>query len=114
MHIGERLKVIRLARGLTQEDVSEIINVDKGIISRAERSSNVGSLLLRKLCITYNVSPSYVLELEDNQFDLEAKWTRLINLAENNNLSYNDVFIIVKNFIRTNKEIKSESVKAPS
>ncbi|MGM7722126.1 helix-turn-helix domain-containing protein [Metabacillus sp. Hm71] len=106
MHIGERLKAIRLAKGLTQADVSEMINVDKGLISRAERSSNVGSLLLRKLCIVYNVSSSYILELEDNQFDLETKWTRLINLAKGNNLSYNDVFVIVKNFIRTNEEIK--------
>ncbi|MGM7722168.1 helix-turn-helix domain-containing protein [Metabacillus sp. Hm71] len=31
MHIGERLKAIRLAKGLTQADVSEMINVDKGL-----------------------------------------------------------------------------------
>lgn len=104
MYIGEKLKVIRIARGLTQEKVSEMINVDKGIISRAERSSNVGSLLLRKLCIAYNVSASYILELEDNNFELVIKWARLINLAEKNNLSYNDVFVIVKNFIKTNRE----------
>ncbi|KKI91277.1 hypothetical protein WQ54_15760 [Bacillus sp. SA1-12] len=99
MHSGERLKAIRIARGFTQADVSKMIDVDKNIISRAERSSNVGSILLRKLCMAYNVSSSFILELEDNQFDLETKWAILIKLCKRNNISPNEAWRIVKSHV---------------
>ena len=67
--LGKRLKTIREANKLTQEELSEKIGLSKNAISLVERGLNFTSPnLLEKLCQFYNVQPDYFFK-----FDLDIK-----------------------------------------
>lgn len=67
-----RLKELRIENGYTQEQLSEALNTKQTIYSRYERGfTPLNVELLKKLCILYNISADYILELTDEKRPLK-------------------------------------------
>lgn len=63
--LGDKLKALRKAKGLTQVQVAERIGVSKAVISSYEVSGRSPSYdILIKLAYLYNVSTDYLLGVE--------------------------------------------------
>jgi len=71
--IGENLKRIRLAKGLTQDRLSELVNIPKALISDAENNKRgIGKDIMSRICNALDIRPyEFYLEpgtpiIEDN------------------------------------------------
>ena len=65
--IGSRIKHARLAKNLTQEDLSEQLDVSVAFLSRIERgSSHVNLKRLTQICKILEVSEGYILNGASN------------------------------------------------
>lgn len=65
--IGSRIKQARLAKNLTQEDLSEQLDVSVAFLSRVERgSSHINLKRLNQICKILEVSEGYVLNGASN------------------------------------------------
>ena len=63
-----RLKELRKENGYTQEALSEILGTKQTIYSRYERGFTPLNIeLVKKLCVIYNISADYILELTDEK-----------------------------------------------
>ena len=59
---GKRLKEIRLIRGMTQEELAEMLNINKQHVSRMERGITACSIdLLIELSCHLQISTDYLL-----------------------------------------------------
>ena len=65
--MGERLKELRLGKGLTQEEVGKIIGVQKAAIQKYEKGDikNMKTDAARKLAKFYNVTPAYIMGIDE-------------------------------------------------
>lgn len=67
MSFGERLKELRLARGLTLREVSVAIDMSIMGYAHYERGETEPTLaILRKLCDLFDVSSDYLIGRTDN------------------------------------------------
>ena len=65
---GQNLKYLRKEKGLTQEQLSEMINLDIRQYSRIETGRSFPSLAtLEKLCDTLEINPAYLFDYTPNK-----------------------------------------------
>ncbi|MES2559323.1 MAG: helix-turn-helix domain-containing protein [Bacteroidota bacterium] len=50
MHLGLRIKIARISKGLTQEELAEKINKTRPLISSIEQTGKANYYTLRKIC----------------------------------------------------------------
>ncbi|ADI02591.1 transcriptional regulator, XRE family [Syntrophothermus lipocalidus DSM 12680] len=74
--VGSRIKQLREERGLTQEQLGKILNVQKAAISKYEKGHTLpDSEALKKLAKFFNVSVDYLLCLTDTREPFDTKVT---------------------------------------
>lgn len=63
MKIGERLKRLRLERGMTQQEVGEALGITKGAVQKYESGQivNFRSDTIRELCDLFGLAPAYFI-----------------------------------------------------
>lgn len=63
MTIGERLKRLRIEKGLTQEEVGNILGITKAAVQKYENGTitNFRSDTIRKLCLLFGIAPAYFI-----------------------------------------------------
>ena len=67
-YFGQNLKFLRKEKGLTQEQLSEMINIDIRQYSRIETGKGFPSLTtLDKICEVLDVSPAYLFDFSPNK-----------------------------------------------
>lgn len=68
MTIGDKIRVLRKRKGLTQEELGKIIGVKKSAVAKYEnnRVENLKRSTIQKLAEVFNVAPSYFV-FEDDQ-----------------------------------------------
>lgn len=95
MTMGERIKQLRLANNLTQEELGKYIGVKKAAIRKYEKNEvkNMKRSSIEILSNLFNVSPSYLMCLE-NETQNESK-TMSINLISEYK---KDIDYSIKNF----------------
>lgn len=72
MNMGERIKQLRLQKGLTQEELGKYIGVQKSAIRKYEKGSvtNLKRSSIETLAKLFNVTPSYLMCIDDdNNFE---------------------------------------------
>lgn len=88
--LGEQIKKLRIAHGLSQVDLARKLNVSKQSISNWENNNIMPSIdMLKKICQHFSCSADYVLEmttdehilLETNSLTLEQA-THIKHLVE--------------------------------
>lgn len=68
MNMGERIKQLRLQKGLTQEELGQYIGVQKSAIRKYEKGSvtNLKRSSIEILANLFGVTPSYLMCIDDN------------------------------------------------
>lgn len=61
MHLGLKIKLLRISKGLTQEDLADKVNKTRPLISAVEQTGKVSPHTLKKIC--------EVLEVDEIEFD---------------------------------------------
>lgn len=92
MEMGDIIKQLRLQRGITQEELGNVIGVQKSAIRKYEsgKVENMKRSSIKKMADFFNVSPSYLMGMEEN-----------INYGVNNgilgNQNTNNIIRVVQN-----------------
>lgn len=73
MTIGERLKRLRIEKGLTQEEVGNMLGVTKGAIQKYESGqiTNFRADTIKQLCMLFGIAPVYFI-FEDVEEDYSS------------------------------------------
>ena len=76
MNTGEIIKMLRKSRGLTQEELGNVIGVQKSAIAKYEkgRVENLKRASIEKLAIYFGVSPSFILGINDGDKNEETMY----------------------------------------
>ena len=63
MTMGDRIKTLRLEKGMTQEELGQVIGVQKSAIRKYESGhvENIKRSAIEKLAATFGVSPGYLM-----------------------------------------------------
>ena len=71
MNMGERIKQLRLEKGLTQEELGKYIGVQKSAIRKYEKGSitNLKRSSIEILANLFNVTPSYLMCIDEEKTD---------------------------------------------
>ena len=82
--IGNRIRKYRKDRGLTQEQLADMINVSKGRISNWEQGINRPDAdVLADICRALNVSPSELLDVHLSDEDYTDHERKVIEAYRN-------------------------------
>lgn len=108
MTFGEKLKLLRYEKGLTQDDIGYLLNVTKSCISCYESGSRQPSLdVLIQLATYFRVSIDFLIGIESYDSNTKVRLTRkdveLIKALKNNPIIYKE---IVKDLDGSVKKIK--------
>lgn len=86
MNMGERIRQLRIANGLTQEELGKYIGVQKSAIRKYEKGEvkNMKRTSIQTLSNLFKVSPSYLmcLEEEENILNKESTTTNIPLLSD--------------------------------
>lgn len=110
MTFGDRLKMLRYEKGLTQDDLGYIFNVTKSCICCYENDSRQPSIdMLIKLATYFRVSIDYLLGLEYERSNQKNKLLKndlvILNILRENPLIYDKILNDSENFISKVREI---------
>lgn len=111
MSIGEKIKSARIAKGMTQEELGEILGVQRSAIAKYEngRVVNIKRSTLKKISNVLGIRPSELIyeEIEKNPAGMAEKHLDLI-LDEDINEIFDDFKLlddsqkkIVKDLVRS-------------
>ena len=62
MHLGLKLKLARVSKGLTQQDLADKINKTRPLISHIEQTGKVNYYTLRTICDVLDIDPDDIDE----------------------------------------------------
>lgn len=80
--LNEKLKEIRIEKGLSQEKMAKLLNISRqalGHFEKGDRQINIE--LVKKICVLFDLSADELLEIET----LEERKRVIINNSFNNN-----------------------------
>lgn len=67
IYFGEKLRELRIEKGLTQQQLADKLGLGNGAVSAYEQGTKYPSLsVLREICRIFQVSSDYLLGLSDN------------------------------------------------
>lgn len=94
MEMKDRIKQLRLEKGLTQEELGRLLGVGHSAVAKWENgmTKNMKTAMVAKMARIFNCRPSYVMAMEDNpkavavdvpdmddQFAKLAEWYTMLN-----------------------------------
>lgn len=75
-YFGEKIRALRLEKGLTQTQLADKIGLVKGSISAYEQGKKYPSIeVLIKLCSVFDVSSDYLIGLSDDMHLMKSELT---------------------------------------
>jgi repressor LexA len=79
--MGDRIKQLRIDKGLTQEELGNILGLQKSAIAKYEngRVENLKQSTIKKMAELFGVDPSYILGI-DKGYTLSPKDKELIDI----------------------------------
>ena len=110
--IGERVKQARLARGLSQADLAEKLNMSVTYLSKIENGRNVMSItVLVKISDALNVSTDWLLRNETHRSQ-ECTMAELEELCKDcNSTELNALLKLLQQMKETLRNVKKEDRK---
>lgn len=72
MKLGERIKKLRNDAGLTQEELGELLGIQKASVQKYEKGVvvNLKPYMIERIAIVFNTTPSYIMGWD--RFDEDA------------------------------------------
>lgn len=95
MHLGLKIKIARIAKGLTQEDLAVQVNKTRPLISHIEQTGKVNIYTLHKICEVLGTTP------EDLQADTGSGTSSVAKNLEHTTYEVNSL----KNDLQLLKEL---------
>ena len=105
--LGGKLKLLRIKRGITQDDLAQFLDLSKGQVSNLENGRrNLSLRQLEKICEFFKVDMSYffMVETSDSCLDLIEKARILFNSNELSNEEKEDLFTSIMRVYLDSKE----------
>ncbi len=89
MTVGERIAMIRQSRGLSQEDVSKMVDISRQAIYKYEKGiiTNIPLDRIEALAKALQVTPAYIMGWEGDNTGIN---NGIIGCPNSNNTIYND------------------------
>ena len=109
MEVGKRIKSLRTARGLTQEELGKLLGVKKAAVQKYENGSveNLKRATVLKLAEIFDVSPSHLLgfdEIETAKSEkIDGVYLNLARTAQDLELDPEDVELIMQTVAQLKK-----------
>lgn len=99
MQMGKRIKVLRIARNMTQRELANRLGVTSSVVSAYENDSRLPSYkVLFRLCKALHVDANYLIDLEQKDVALPFS-----ELSENQLKIISD---LIQEFIKSNQKVK--------
>jgi len=97
---GDRLKALRIERGLTQEELADAVGVHRGAIANYETGRrDPEALVLLRLAKYFNVSSEYLMGLTDDprrNKNLPPGWEQVLAKAAQHHMSPDEVTRLIE------------------
>lgn len=109
MEMGELIKNLRIEKGLTQEELGNLLGLKKAAINKYEsgRVENIKRSVIQKMAEIFDVSPAYLMG-----------WEEINTNKKENNKTETSISIkehkLLKNFNKLNEIGKDEAIKRVS
>jgi transcriptional regulator with XRE-family HTH domain len=100
MHIGKKIKIARITKGLTQEELAAKINKTRPLVSHIEQTGKANIYTLRKIC---SVLGTDLDELQENQFNEPRT-----NYSKDEARRMKEEIALLKELVNSQKEIITE------
>lgn len=116
MHTGTKIKELRKAHNMTQEELGELLGVKKAAIQKYENGEIVNLKLatIKKLCEIFNVPPGRLIFPQAEEFDQQYNVNKLsfeVKVIEQIEELYgSDVITMITAFTKLNEEGKSRAL----
>lgn len=107
MRLGQEIKRLRLERGYTQQQLGELLGVQKSAVQKYEKGTvkNLKQDTLAKLCRIFDVSPAVFM---DAMYDTD-KLSREVKLLEEVSMLYgNQAVELLECFVELNAQGKAK------
>ena len=84
MKMGDRIRELRLANGMTQEELGEKVGVKRAAINKYELGyiENIPQATIAKLAQVFGVRPSYILCMDEETSEIDEYLEELKNRPE--------------------------------
>lgn len=103
MHIGRKIKVARVAKGWSQEDLADKINKTRPLVSHIENTGKVNANTLTRICKVLGVS---VEMLENQVLDGSSHYSAQSESALKKEIrELKDKIVLLEDLIATQKEV---------
>lgn len=108
--MGQKIKQLRISKGLTQEELGEILGVKKAAVQKYESGQvqNLKQSTIKKLCEVFNKYPDYFI-FDDFDSQLEKELRQEVEFVQIMEKKYGkDVIGIFEVVIELNEESKKK------
>ena len=106
MEVGTRIRALRTARGLTQEEPGKLLGVKKAAVQKYENGSveNLKRATVLKLSEIFDVSPSYLMGFDEidtaKAEKIDGVYLNLARTAQNLDLDPEDLELIMQTVVQ--------------
>lgn len=110
MTVGQKIKQLRISKGLTQEELGEMLGVKKAAVQKYESGQvqNLKQSTIKKLCEIFNKYPDYFI-FDDFDSELEKELRQEVEFVQIMEKKYGkDVISIFEVVIDLNEESKKK------
>lgn len=110
MTVGQKIKQLRISKGLTQEELGEMLGVKKAAVQKYESGQvqNLKQSTIKKLCEIFNKYPDYFI-FDDFDSELEKELRKEVEFVQIMEKKYGkDVISIFEVVIDLNEESKKK------
>ena len=77
--VGNKLKILRLAKNWSQEQVADYLQISQSAYARIERGAgNSWATYIRKICELYTITPEELVK--EGKIDLTKKENSIVNI----------------------------------
>src|SRR6478735_2031655 len=105
MHLGLKVKVARMSKGLSQQDLADKINKTRALVSHIEQTGKVNSYTLNKICKVLGTDPAQLENIVNDPGNHYVKGKDKESLYEKEIEILKGEIKFLKELLQTQKEI---------
>jgi transcriptional regulator with XRE-family HTH domain len=105
MHIGVKIKIARITKGYTQEQLAEKINKTRPLVSHIEQTGKVNAYTLKKICQVLEISQA---DLENEVSEPNSHYHKENASAASEIRRLKEELATVKDLVNMQKEVIME------
>ena len=105
MHIGLKIKMVRIAKELSQQELADLIHKTRPLVSHIEQTGNVNEKTLDTICKVLRISPDELDQfVSEPKFAYKGKKTIVDDLKEEV-VALKEEIKTLRDFIQSQKEL---------